>query len=49
VAKDARIVIDGSEAELADVKPAEDGPPAMVRLTLDQKTVQALMIGGRGR
>ncbi len=49
VAKDARIVIDGNEAKLTDVKPAEDGPFAMVRLTLDQKTVQAVMVGGRGR
>jgi hypothetical protein len=49
VAKDARFVLDGSEAKLADVKPAEDGPFAIVRLTLDQKAVQGLTVGGRGR
>ncbi len=49
VAKDARIVIDGNEAKLADVKPSDDGSFAMLRLTLDQKTVQALTVGGRGR
>jgi hypothetical protein len=49
VAKDVRIVIDGNEAKLSDVKPTDEGPFAMVRLTLDSKTVQALTLGGRGR
>ena len=49
IAKDVRIVIDGNEAKLTDVKPTEEGSFAMVRLTLDQKAVQAITVGGRGR
>lgn len=48
-AKDVRVTIDGKEGKLADIK-VEDGTFAQVRLSLDQKTVQAIMIGRpRGR
>lgn len=42
VARDARVTIDGADAKLADIKVAARGPFAMVRLSLDQKTVQAI-------
>jgi len=45
VAKDARIVIDGIEAKLADLKVSESGPFATLRLSLDQKTVQSILAG----
>ncbi|MBI1915838.1 MAG: hypothetical protein HYS12_14055 [Planctomycetes bacterium] len=48
LAKNVRILIDGSEGKLADIKVGEDAPFAMLRLSLDQKTVQAIMVG-RGR
>ncbi len=45
VAKDARIVIDGIEAKLADIKVSDTGPFATLRLSLDQKTVQSILAG----
>ena len=45
VAKDARIVIDGIEAKLADIKISDTGPFATLRLSLDQKTVQSILAG----
>ncbi|MSR53201.1 MAG: hypothetical protein EXS09_07905 [Gemmataceae bacterium] len=48
VSKEARVVIEGAEAKFADVKPSEEGGFAMVRLSLDSKTVQGINIG-RGR
>jgi hypothetical protein len=48
VAQDARIVLDGSEGKLSDLKGADDGPLAMLRLSLDQKVVQGIYIA-RGR
>ena len=45
VAKDARIVIDGVEAKLADIKVSDTGPFATLRLSLDQKTVQSILAG----
>jgi hypothetical protein len=50
LAKDARVTIDGSESKVSDIKVTGDGPVAMLRLSLDQKVVQAVTIGiGRGR
>lgn len=48
VAKDARIVIDGNEGKLADIKVAENGPFATLRLSLDQKAIQGIMAGAAG-
>jgi hypothetical protein len=48
VAKDARIIIEGTETKLADVKLGDEGLIAMLRLTLDQKSVQTILVG-RGR
>jgi len=45
VAKDARIVIDGVETKLADIKVTDTGPFATLRLSLDQKTVQSILAG----
>ena len=42
VAKDARIVIDGVETKLADIKITDTGPFVTLRLSLDQKTVQSI-------
>jgi hypothetical protein len=42
VAKDARIVIDGNEVKLADIKTGDDGRFVMLRLSLDQKSVQGI-------
>jgi|GEM_PF-2071825 len=44
VAADARIMVDNQPAGLEAVKPAENGPFANLRLSLDQKTVQAISI-----
>jgi hypothetical protein len=50
LAKEARIVVDGDEAKLADIKPNDEGPFAVLRLSLDSKTVQGITVGlGRGR
>jgi hypothetical protein len=48
VAKDVRIQIEGKEAKLADLKAEDNGPPVMLRLSLDQKVVQSISVG-RGR
>jgi hypothetical protein len=48
VAKDARIVIEGAEVKLADIKP-NDEMFAVLRLSLDSKTVQAITVGRGGR
>ena len=45
VAKDARIVFDGNESKLADIKVFDNGPFAMLRLSLDQKSVQSIQTG----
>lgn len=45
VAKDARIVLEGNESKLADIKVFENGPFAMLRLSLDQKSVQSIQTG----
>lgn len=42
VAKDARIVLDGNESKLADIKVFDNGPFVMLRLSLDQKSVQSI-------
>lgn len=43
VATDARILIEGTETKLGDLKIPETGLPASLRLTLDGKSVQGLM------
>lgn len=48
VAKDARIVLDGNESKLTDLKVSDNGPFAILRLSLDQKSVQSIQTG-RGR
>ncbi len=45
VAKDARIVVDGNESKLADIKVSDNGPFVMLRLALDQKSVQSIQSG----
>jgi hypothetical protein len=40
LAKDARITLDGNVSKLSDLKPGENGPFVLLRLTLDQKMVQ---------
>jgi RNA polymerase sigma factor (sigma-70 family) len=47
VAKDARVVIDGKEGKVADVKADENGPPVWLRLSPDQKAVTGITVGGR--
>jgi hypothetical protein len=48
VAKDARIVLDGNESKLADMKFIDNVPFAMLRLSLDQKSVQSIQTGQGG-
>lgn len=48
LAKDVRVTIEGNEGKLADIKTGEDSG-AMLKLSLDQKTVQAISVGRRGR
>ncbi len=45
VAKDARIVLDNNESTLADIKAFDNGPFAMLRLSLNQKSVQSIQTG----
>lgn len=49
VAKDVRVLIEGKSAKLTDVKIEENGPFVMLRLSLDGKTVQAIVDGGGRR
>jgi RNA polymerase sigma factor (sigma-70 family) len=49
VAADARLLIEGKEGKLADLKPEENGPPVALKLSLDQKTVQSITVGGGRR
>ena len=44
LAKDARIVVEGAEGKLSDIKFSDNGPFGMLRLSLDQKTVQSLIV-----
>jgi hypothetical protein len=48
VAKDVRVLIEGKETKFADLK-AGDDTFAIVRLTLDAKTVQGIIVGRGGR
>lgn len=43
VAKDARILMEGKVTKLTDLKVEDNGPFVMLRLSLDQKTVQAIV------
>jgi hypothetical protein len=49
VAPDARVLIEGKEGKLADLKPEENGPPVAMKLSLDQKAVQSITVGGGRR
>jgi len=49
LAKNARIISDGNEAKLADLKITDDGPPVQLRMSLNQKTVQAIVTSTGGR
>ncbi len=49
VAKDARIWVDGAEAKLADLKAGDPAPNINLKLSLDQKTVRAIHMGGGRR
>ena len=42
VAKDARVMLDGKESNLADLMPGENGPFIQLRLTLNQQAVQSV-------
>jgi RNA polymerase sigma factor (sigma-70 family) len=42
LAKDARVTFDGAETRLGELKVGENGPVVTLRLTLDQRAVQAL-------
>jgi hypothetical protein len=44
LAKDARIILDGKPTKLADIKIDENGTFINARLSLDQKSVQSLMV-----
>ncbi len=43
LAKDGRVLVDGAESKLADLKIAENGPFVQLRLTLDRMFVQSLV------
>jgi hypothetical protein len=49
LAKDVRIVIEGVESKLTDVKIGEDSGPTTLRLSLDGKTAQSVTVGSRVR
>jgi hypothetical protein len=49
LAKNARVTIEGVESKLTDLKSGDDGPFAMVRLSLDQKTAQSIVVGAGRR
>jgi len=44
VGKDARIFSEGKPAKLDDLKASDDGPYLMMRLSLDQKTVEFIQV-----
>jgi hypothetical protein len=43
LAKDARVVVDGKNGSLADLKVGDNGPVIQLRLSLDQKTAQSVI------
>jgi RNA polymerase sigma factor (sigma-70 family) len=49
VAPDARVLIDGKEGKLADLKVDDNGPPVGLKLSLDQKVAQTITVGGGRR
>jgi len=50
LAAHARITIDGKEAKLTDLKADDNGPQVGLKLSLDGKVVQSVMVGsGAGR
>jgi RNA polymerase sigma factor (sigma-70 family) len=49
VAKDARVFNEGKETRLGDLKLEENGPPVLLRMSLDQQVVHAITIGGGRR
>lgn len=48
-AKDGRVSVDGKTASLADLKVGENGPFIQLRLSLDQRTAQAVSVNQAGR
>jgi Cu/Ag efflux protein CusF len=46
-AKDGRVVIDGGESKLANLKVGEDAPLVQLRLSLNQQTVQTVVAAKR--
>jgi RNA polymerase sigma factor (sigma-70 family) len=49
VAKDAHVMIEGKPGKLADIKADETGPAVGLKLSLDQTTVNSIMVGGGAR
>ena len=49
VAKDARIVLEGKEGKLADLKAGDDGAQVWMKLSLDQKAVQSINVAAPRR
>jgi hypothetical protein len=49
VAKDARIMFEGNAVKLGDLKIEGDGSPAQMQLSIDQHTVQSIVISGARR
>jgi RNA polymerase sigma factor (sigma-70 family) len=49
VAKDARILLEGKDGKLADLKADETGPAVALKLALDQKAVNSITVGGAVR
>jgi hypothetical protein len=45
VAKDVRILLEGTEVKLSDLKVQDNGPILQMRLTLDQQAVQVIVAG----
>jgi len=49
VAKDLRVLINGAEGKLADLKVGDNEPPIIVKLSVDQKVARTITVGGNGR
>jgi RNA polymerase sigma factor (sigma-70 family) len=49
LAKDVHITIEGNAGKLTDLKTGEESGPTMLKLSLDQKTVQAISVGSGRR
>ena len=49
VAAEAHITLDGKESKLGDLKADDNGPPVGMKLSLDQKVVRTINVGGGRR